>query len=376
MPEPPTVTPSPAAPATPARPAPQAVETPAPAVAGGIVVVLGNDLAVIAPDGTGLRRLGLPGGDPHTPRWSPDGTRIAYDEGSGGDADLWLVNADGTGAHALTHTPGVQEEDPRWSPDGRTLAYTRAADTNGDGRYDAADLREVWLAGLDGTAPHRLADGMDVAWAPDGLRLAFATNGQRAGTPYGANNTIDMINAQGQNRWSPLKIPNIPQDTSLVDPQAQFNAATVFLRYPAWAPGNHTVAFIADGHSGLVVTATDKGANPTLRDFAYEGGMGPVAWSPDGTRLLYQILPASGIHEVGVLGLANHVKQIFGSAHDGTEADSAVWAPDGAHIAYIQNGVRPSSGASPAGALVVAPVNAPGQPLPILPAGAADPDWH
>ena len=103
--------------------------------------------------------------------------------------------------------------------------------------------------------------------------MAFASNGRRdANDPYGASNTIDMINAQGQNRWSPIKIANVPQHTSSSTRRPHFNAGTNYLRYPDWAPSNQAIAFMAIGHSGLIVTATDKGAQVTLRDFDYEGG--------------------------------------------------------------------------------------------------------
>jgi Tol biopolymer transport system component len=376
-PVPPTATalppsPTPAPPTASATPSPvlPLPETPVPAAEGDIVLVLNRELAVIHGDGSGLRRLGVQG-DLSQPRWSPDKSRIAFILGYEGAADLWVIQADGAGARRLTSTPGVQELDARWSPDGRTLAYTRTAAGTRSGP------REVWLVAADGANAHRLADGMDPAWAPDGKRLAFVTNGQRSSAdPYGANNTIDMINAQGQNRWSPVKISNIPQDTSLVDPQAQFNAGTVFLRYPDWAPNNQAIAFMADGHSGLIVTTTDKGGNPTLHDFDYEGGMGHVYWSPDGAKLLYQMLPASGINQVAALTLATRARAVFGSPHEDVAASSPTWAPDSARLAYIQNGSSPNPTIGPAGALVVGRISAPDDRTVLIPDGAADPDWR
>ncbi|MGZ3460040.1 MAG: S9 family peptidase, partial [Archangium sp.] len=63
-----------------------------------------------------------------SPSVSPDGKRIAYVlrttdlEANKGRTDLWLVDADGSGARQLTHTP-ESEGQPVWSPDGQSLFF-------------------------------------------------------------------------------------------------------------------------------------------------------------------------------------------------------------------------------------------------------------
>lgn len=64
-------------------------------------------------DGSGRRQLTFPtpvfprgsGGD-HIGAWSPDGKRLLYSSDSGRGNDLWVINADGTGAYRLTDWPG------------------------------------------------------------------------------------------------------------------------------------------------------------------------------------------------------------------------------------------------------------------------------
>ncbi|MCQ0010652.1 TolB family protein [Actinomadura madurae] len=58
------------------------------------------------------------------PEWSPDGSRVAFVRGEATGSDIWLVDADGSGAHALT-SGAVRDMDPAWSRDGRWLAYVR-----------------------------------------------------------------------------------------------------------------------------------------------------------------------------------------------------------------------------------------------------------
>lgn len=57
------------------------------------------------------------------PAWSPDGTQIAFRRlvgGAGGNADVYVMNADGSGQRAVADTPAVDVK-PVWSPDGKNL---------------------------------------------------------------------------------------------------------------------------------------------------------------------------------------------------------------------------------------------------------------
>jgi len=96
---------------------------------------LGTGLHLVAPDGTGLRRLTRP---PATQRWirdlravwSPDGARLAFasnrhaaSEDDAGDLDLYDVDVAGGAVRRLTHDPGVAD-DPCYSPDGRRLYFS------------------------------------------------------------------------------------------------------------------------------------------------------------------------------------------------------------------------------------------------------------
>ncbi|MGI5208794.1 protein kinase domain-containing protein [Spirillospora sp. CA-108201] len=63
------------------------------------------------------------------PEWSPDGSRVAFVRGPAAGSDIWIMNADGSGAHALT-SGAARDMDPAWSGDGRWLAYVRGAVTD------------------------------------------------------------------------------------------------------------------------------------------------------------------------------------------------------------------------------------------------------
>jgi len=57
------------------------------------------------------------------PAFSPDGKRIAYASNRGGNLDIWVANADGSGARNLTARSG-QDTAPVWSPTGQEIAFT------------------------------------------------------------------------------------------------------------------------------------------------------------------------------------------------------------------------------------------------------------
>lgn len=111
------------------------------------------------------------------PRLSPDGSRVAYTLVSvDADADeyrtnLWLcdVPAGAEGPRPRPLTFGGRDSQPRWSPDGSTLAFTR--------KPNAEDPAQVHLLPLAGGEPRALTSlkggGHSPAWSPDGARLAF-----------------------------------------------------------------------------------------------------------------------------------------------------------------------------------------------------------
>src|SRR5207249_3263294 len=62
--------------------------------------------------------------------WSPDGRRIAVEEGANPlSPDIWIENADGTNQRPLVSAAGQ----PAWSPDGKRIAFVDGSDTASSG---------------------------------------------------------------------------------------------------------------------------------------------------------------------------------------------------------------------------------------------------
>ncbi|HEV8167668.1 MAG TPA: hypothetical protein VGR74_25040 [Actinomycetota bacterium] len=141
----------------------------------------------VGSDGRGARRLARG----QFGRWSPDGSRLVLDAPArGSDGDLFVVDAhSGRVLRRLTATPAL-EQAAAWSPDGRKILFTRY-------RLDPPWLADVFIVDADGTGERRLthAAGDDVAaaWSPDGRRVVFTSG--RSGSDQ-----VFVMNADGSNQ--------------------------------------------------------------------------------------------------------------------------------------------------------------------------------
>jgi Tol biopolymer transport system component len=129
-----------------------------------------SDVHVVNADGSGDHAI-TSDGVSQFPSWSPDGKRIVFLRGS---ATVFVVNDDGSGAMKIGPPTLVAQGPPVWSPAGRFIAFPGHDQASVGCDPDTCSL-QVWVMGEDGSNPHRagIPNATQAAWSPDGSLLAL-----------------------------------------------------------------------------------------------------------------------------------------------------------------------------------------------------------
>ncbi len=277
-------------------------------------MVYWGEIVVMNADGSSRRPVA--GGYNDSFAWSPDSTRIAFTGGPGGldDTDLFVVDADGSNEKRLTDTDEIDEHSPSWSPDGRAIAYVQGWCR---GSLHSCSGGEIGVIAPDGSNARSLTrtPGIDEdgpVWSPDGRMIAF-THTRSVADYFG---TTSVMNADGTGRRKLAPRPSRAGKTTLKAAEG-----------PAWSPDGTMIAFngIAPSASGLYVANADGTNAPRL---VSSSGGEPISWSPDGRRLV--VVGDNDILIVNVdgTGLRNLTEST------GAEYDPDL-SPDGTKVAFI-----------------------------------------
>lgn len=126
--------------------------------------------------------------DDTAPRWSPDGTQLAFtSERAGSDpdrfnnSDVYVIEAKPQSTPRQLTTWAGPDEAPAWSPDGRLIAYLQGSAPE----LSAYNQNTLALVPVTGGAPRLVATTLDrdvsaVSWRPDGAALRFLLGDDRA----------------------------------------------------------------------------------------------------------------------------------------------------------------------------------------------------
>ena len=194
-----------------------------------IVFCVDGDIFVMNDDGSRRRRLTYnTTASDDSPRWSPDGKRIAFTRvmdktQSQTTAEVFIMNADGTDPQRLTYN-NVLDTDPSWSPDGQHIAFSSTRSESWEVFAIVVATRTVrQITGIEGETDSAAPD-----WSPDGTQIVFERfiDIENGIVPK----TIYVMSADGQNQRPVLRDP--PRNGPLT------------LRYfPRWAADGQRILF-------------------------------------------------------------------------------------------------------------------------------------
>ena len=214
------------------------------------------DIFTIRADGTGLTQLTHSLLADVEPRWSPDGTQIAFMRSEAGTPwgySLYVMNADGSSPKLLVRASSYDFAAPSWSPDGRQIAYSGGA--AGVKIIPATGGPVQRSFGFDNIA-------LDPAWSPRGDTIAFANS---------TGISSELV-------------------AQFADGRAMFLTATLSLREtsPAWSPDGLRIVYddetwIPSDSTGLRTMNGDGTGVAIVPGTRYDRD---PQWSPDGTRLV------------------------------------------------------------------------------------------
>ncbi|HEY0013776.1 MAG TPA: S9 family peptidase [Allosphingosinicella sp.] len=317
-------------------------------------------------------------GSHFSPRWSPDGSRLAFiSTAEGGQAQLyvrWLDSGEAVRITGLPHAPSSIA----WSPDGRQIAYVMVVPQEGarlgrtparpEGAQWAEPLQQVtslqyradgegfirpgfrhlFVVPADGGAPRQLTFGDfhhdgPIDWSADGRSVYLSANRTAGWERDAAESEIYAVN---------IATAAVTALTSRDGPDVS----------PVVSPDGRRIAYLgydereyAYTQSRLHVMDAD-GSNRRVLTGGLDRDVGSPVWSADG-RALYVSYEEGGTVEVARVGLDGSVRTVaeglsgsdldrpyaggsFTVARDGTLAITAGTPTRPAEVAVVRGGAR------------------------------------
>ncbi len=248
------------------------------------------------------------------PQMSPDGSQVVFVRVSVDkdkdtyDTSVWLARTDGADAPRRL-TSGTRDTTPRWAPDGTRIAFVRPAEK--DGKPLGAQIHVLALDGGEAWALTSMPRGAgNPVWSPDGRTIAFSSSARAEELTTGAKPAAAR-ESDVRVVTSAVYRANGVADFGYVDPDRPSHIWTVAAGdAPAtpmpvtsgeFAEGN--VQWSADGTRLMFVSTRVKepyysapdsdlysvpvAGGEATRLASIEGTIGDYAVSPDGAKLAF-----------------------------------------------------------------------------------------
>ncbi|MEM7690070.1 MAG: amidohydrolase family protein [Pseudomonadota bacterium] len=223
------------------------------------------------------------------PRFSPDGSRIAFTSDRGGGNNIWIMNADGSDKRQLTKESFRLLNQPTWSPDGEFIAAKKHFTTQ-----RSLGTGEIWMYHVSGGGGVQVVERRneelqkelgEPIFAPDGKSIYYTRNTTGGNT---------FIYAQDSNAGI-FAIERHDLDTGEVSTAVDGYGGAV---RPAPSPDGKEIAFvrrdkntsqlwvkdIKSGRERMIYDALDLDVQET---WAVTGVYPNMDWTPDSASIVF-----------------------------------------------------------------------------------------
>lgn len=326
-------------------------------------------LFVVSSDGSGRRQLTTG----FYPAWSPDGTKIMFVRASTPNPfyNLHTIRPDGTDLRFIPTTFQsnyiLWDSPPVWSPDGQKIIVNSSDSANAELDILNADgSSPVFFADLcaysqTGNAPAGCgANWGSPAWSPDGRTVVFAQFDFTSRTTeiyskaIGGGSTIALTQSPGSNSnpsWQPLpparrngkiaftsdrdgnrEIYVMNEDGT---DETRLTFESIVDDHPTWSPDGTKIAFVSQpsgGGFGIFTMDADGGNRTEITHINFNPEsyyFWSMSWSPDGNELAFQD-EVPGDPTINVVNLSTRTRRFL------TYGIQPAWSPAGALIAFAQ----------------------------------------
>ncbi|MDP8981182.1 MAG: S9 family peptidase [Acidobacteriota bacterium] len=241
-------------------------------------------------------------------RIAPGGKQIAYvlstidQKKNRRTTSIWIIAADGHSSPRRLTAEGFNSNSPRWSPDGSLLAFLSSRNTDGAAETARSQICILHMDGGEAQTLSHLKNGVSAFhWSPDGKRFVAVSRSGPSDQVEPSARKSDVRHYKhisykfNDTGWFDDKRSHLWVIDSGAGTDKQLTSGDDWNDTdPQWSPNGSSIAFVSDrtgkeyegSHNKDVwVIAADGGALTKISDHNFDDDL--PRWSPDGARILF-----------------------------------------------------------------------------------------